>query len=469
MCTMHTCCHKNMVTTAVSLEWKGLYNVYKKNSFRSSFGGIVDMSLIIRNAKIRGYAELQDICISGEKILKIVSSKNNSDFDGKIVDVQGCYVYPSFVNAHFHLDKVLMTDSATEDSTYIGGKEVGGLSVAKEKLTAKDVIRRGEKIIELAMSSGTTYIRSNVDIDPIVGFRALEGVLELQDKYSDKLYIELVAFPQEGFSSSPKVKNMLEEALKMGVEIIGGKPASDPMDKKGHIDTLIELAKKYDRDLDIHIDTDMNLDYNNNVSRHKDGKLYPNDLEVVYLAEQVIEHGLEGNVTVGHLVALDCLKPQLRSNVIELLVKAKINVVTCPTVSLYEMGRDDSYNTRRGVTNVKELMKSGVNTAYGTDNVGDAFNIFASADMMMHGIITAMTCHMKTAKEIETIMDMSTIIPAKIMKLHDYGLKAGGDASLIVFDGNDFYDIFVNNKIRKQVYSKGKLVAINWHGHMLVP
>ena len=427
------------------------------------------MNFVIRNAQIHGHNELQDIYVSGEKITKIVSSKDNQDLNQEVIDVEGCWVYPPFVNSHFHLDKVLMIHSATEESRYIGGKEVGGLSVAKENLTAEDVIQRGEKIIAAALSTGTTYIRSNVDIDPIVEFRALEGVLPLKERYADKIFIELVAFPQEGFFSDPKVRNMVEEALKMGVEIIGGKPASDPSDKKKHMDILIELAEKYDRDIDVHIDTDYYIDYNSNTSKHKDGKEYPDDLEVVYLAEKVIEHGLEGKAVVGHLVALDCLKPELRDNVIDLLVRAKISVIVCPTVCLYEMGRDDPFNVRRGIAPVKELLKAGVCTAYATDNIGDAFNIYASADMLMHGIITAMTCQFKTAKEIQTVMDMGTINPAKIMKLENYGLRPGGDASFVVYDGTDFYDVFVNNKVRKQVYSKGKLVAVNWAGRMIVP
>lgn len=427
------------------------------------------MTFVLRNAQIPNFTGLHDIFVSEEKIIKIVDSNRWDNSVSNTIDAGGCWVYPSFVNCHFHLDKVLMTESATEESRYIGGKEVGGLSVAKENLTVSDVVRRGEKMLESVIASGTTYIRTNVDIDPIVEFRALEGVLQLREKYSDKIFIELVAFPQEGFLSDNRIKDMLEESLRMGLEVIGGKPASDPSDKKKHIDILIELAEKFRRDIDVHIDTDMYIDYNSNVSRHKDGKLYPEDLEVVYLAEKVIEHGLEGMATVSHMVALDCLKPELRNNVIELLLKAKMAVVTCPSVSLYEMGRDDPFNTRRGVTNVRELLNAGVTTAYATDNVGDAFNIFASADMMMHGIITAMTCQMKTASDIQTVMNMGTIFPAKIMKLKNYGIHAGGDASFVVYDGNDFYDIFVNNRIRKQVYSKGKLVAINWHEQILIP
>lgn len=427
------------------------------------------MSFAIRNAQIRGYADLQDIHVTGEKITTIVNSSSNSEIQGRVIDVDGSWVYPAFVNCHFHLDKVLMTDSATEESKYINGKEVGGLSVSKEKLTSKDVIQRGEKILDLAIASGTTYIRTNVDIDPIVEFRALEGVLELKQKYENKILIELVAFPQEGFLGDSRVKEMIEEALKLGVEVIGGKPASDIQDKKKHMDILINLAEKFNRDIDVHIDTDIYIDYNSNISKHKDGKFYPDDLEVVYLAEKIIEHGLEGKCVVGHLVALDCLEPHLRTNVIDLLKRASISVVTCPSVSLYEMGRDDPYNTRRGVTNVRELLKAGVVTAYATDNVGDAFNIYASSDMMMHGIITAMACQMKTAKEIETIMDMGTILPAKIMKLENYGLQPGCEASFIVYDGIDFYDIFVNNNNKRQVYSKGKLVSLSWGGHMIVP
>jgi cytosine/adenosine deaminase-related metal-dependent hydrolase len=76
---------------------------------------------------------------------------------------------------------------------------------------------------------------------------------------------------------------------------------------------------------------------------------------------------------------------------------------------------------------------------------------------------------MKTVNDIQTVMDMGTLNPAKIMKINDYGLNVGCNANLNVFDGTDFYDIFVNNKIRKQVYSFGNLVAVSWCEQMIVP
>jgi cytosine deaminase len=68
---------------------------------------------------------------------------------------------------------------------------------------------------------------------------------------------------------------------------------------------------------------------------------------------------------------------------------------------------------------------------------------------------------MKTVAEIQTVMDMGTLNAAEIMKLKDYGLKPGCDASFMVFEGSDFYDSFVNIRQPKLVFRSGRLVARN--------
>ena len=79
---------------------------------------------VVRRAKIKGYEPLQDIVISEGYIKQIVPSTQSPSPELRQFDVEGRWVYPSFVNAHIHVDKALMTWAATEKSIYIDGHSV---------------------------------------------------------------------------------------------------------------------------------------------------------------------------------------------------------------------------------------------------------------------------------------------------------------------------------------------------------
>lgn len=414
----------------------------------------------VTGARVRGFDGLQDIVVSKKTISEISPARKNSTTALKCIDAEGGWVYPSFVNCHTHLDKALMTWAANDKSQYVGGKEIGSMAVVKQGLTPANVVERGSKVIEAALSTGTTFIRTHVDIDPIVQLKGMEGVLRLKERYADYLQIQIAAFAQEGFEYDPKMKDLMRESVRMGAEVVGGKPTSDA-DWKKHIDILFDIAKEFNCEVDVHVDTNIEKDYQKDVSVHADGRRYPNELEGVYLAEKTIDLGMQGHVIASHLCALDCLEPALRDNVIELLAKAEIGVITMPSVCLYIVARGDTHKVRRGCAPARELLKGGVCTAYATDNLGDAFNLYSNPNMLVNGWLASMMYRMKTVDDIQTVMDMGTLKPAKLMKLKNYGLRPGCDASFMVFQGTDFYDVFVNNRAPKLVFHSGRLTVTN--------
>jgi len=415
--------------------------------------------LAVTSARVRGFDGLQDVIIRDRKIADISSAGKNSTSAVQQIDAEGGWVYPSFVNCHTHLDKALMTWAA-ERSQYVGGKEIGSMAAVKRGLTADNVVERGSKVVEAAITTGTTHIRTHVDVDPIVELRGMEGVLQLKERFSNHVQIQIAAFAQEGFEYAPTMKDLMREAVRMGAEVVGGKPTADTNWRK-HIDVLFDIAEEFHCELDVHADTNIEKDYAKDVSEHSGERVYPNELEAVYLAQRAIDRGMQGHVTASHLCALDCLQPALRDNVIGLLAEAKIGVITMPSVCLYTIARGDTHNIRRGCAPARELLRAGICTAYATDNIGDAFNLYSNPNMLANGWLAAMTYQMKTVAEIQTVMDMGTLNAAEIMKLKDYGLKPGCDASFMVFEGSDFYDSFVNIRQPKLVFRSGRLVARN--------
>ena len=81
-------------------------------------------------------------------------------------------------------------------------------------------------------------------------------MLELREELKDKVDIQIVAFPQQGMYSYKGGRELVEEALKMGADVVGGIPHYEPAREFGEksIHEAVKLALKYDKLIDIHCD-----------------------------------------------------------------------------------------------------------------------------------------------------------------------------------------------------------------------
>ena len=95
--------------------------------------------------------------------------------------------------------------------------------VRKEFLTIEDVKTRARKAITWQVANGIQFIRTHVDTtDP--SLTAIKAMVELREELKDYVTIQIVAFPQEGILSYPNGLELLEEALKLGADVIGAIP-----------------------------------------------------------------------------------------------------------------------------------------------------------------------------------------------------------------------------------------------------
>lgn len=66
---------------------------------------------------------------------------------------------------------------------------------------------------------------------------------------------------------------------------------------------------------------------------------------------------------------------------------------------------------------------------------------------------------MMTPQDRETIYNMITVNPARMLHVKDYGLAVGNEANLVVLDADDMYEAFTYQPEASHVIRKGKLVA----------
>ncbi|MEQ9349386.1 MAG: amidohydrolase family protein, partial [Alphaproteobacteria bacterium] len=191
------------------------------------------MDRIIRNARIGTDATrpLVDIAIADGRIAAIAP---NLAADGPQHDAAGRYVSPGFVESHIHLDKSCILDRCASERGDLQ-EAIGEVAKAKKGFTAEDVQTRARRTLEKCILQGATHMRTQLEVDPAIGLRGLDGVLPLIDEYRWAIDMEICVFPQEGLLNNPGTDDLMVEALKRGCRVVGAAPYTDS-DPAGQID-----------------------------------------------------------------------------------------------------------------------------------------------------------------------------------------------------------------------------------------
>jgi cytosine deaminase len=396
--------------------------------------------ILVKNAITRKLpGKPVQIGIQGGKIVKVAESVAG---DAKqTIDAAGHLVTESFVNGHLHLCKVytlaMMDDEALGAYT---GESMGGAMTAielaakvKEKYDEKWIIENVRKAVNLAVRFGNTHIRAFADTDTTGKLEGVKALIKAREEFKDRVEIQVVAFPQDGVVRDPGAEDYVEQALKLGADVVGGIPWIEytETDEQEHIDRMFRLAKKYNKDVSMLIDDA--------------GDATLKTLEM--LAVKTIKEGWEGRVTVQHARAM-ALYPEPYYRKIEyLLKKGRIGVVSDPqTGPLY--------------ARVKSLYKAGVSIALGQDDIADAYYPFGRNNMLEIAFLAAHLMWMTGRDELEILYDLITTNAAKALGIKDYGLKEGCDADLVVLDAGSVWEAIWNHEAPLHVIKDGKEITV---------
>lgn len=359
----------------------------------------------------------------------------------RAVECGGRVITSGLVEAHIHLDKVLLSERAPSvEGTLAEAIRVTG--EAKRHFTVEDIRARARAVLDMAVRHGTIAMRSHVEVDPIVGLKGLEALVPLKREYASALDLQLCAFAQEGILQAPGTEDLLAEALRRGADVVGGCPYNDT-DPHAQIDIIFRLAKEFDVDADFHVDF---FDE-------------PQHLHVRYIAEQTMRHGWQGRVAVGHLTELAALLPEEQDPIIRALYEAGIGVIVLPATDLYLMGRRDVRNVRRGLAPVKRLLAAGVPVAAASNNVRNAFTPVGTADLTLMGYLLTVGAHMGTRQEIQQALAMVTEYPARILRLPDYGVAVASHADLVVWEAERPEEIITALAPPRLVVKRGRITV----------
>lgn len=346
---------------------------------------------------------------------------------GEEIDLGGRLVVPPYVDPHLHLDYVYT--ARNEGAANTSGTLFEGIARwhdVKKTQTLEDVRERALKGIREEVSKGVQFIRTHIDVcDPQL--TGLKAMLEIREQLKDNVTIQIVAFPQEGMYAYKGGDELVEEALKMGADCVGGIPHFEWAREFGEksVRRTVELAEKYGKLIDVHCD-----ETDDPMSRF-----------VELLNALVMIEGIGDRTTASHTCSFGSADNAYAHRMMGLFQKSGMHFIANPTENAYLQGRQDSYPKRRGLTRVKEMWESGINVCFGQDSINDPWYPVGNGNMMNildNGIHLA---HIMSFDELDRCLDLITHNGAKTLDVEDqYGIEEGKPANFLVLDADSPFE-----------------------------
>lgn len=399
--------------------------------------------LVIRSALMDG--KPIDIAVADSKIISIEESIREKGL--MEYDASSKMISPPYIESHVHLDTTLTAGEPkwNESGTLFEGIETW--SLRKQMLTASDVESRASALLRWQAVQGVLFVRTHVDItDP--NMTALKAMVEVKNKFKGLVDVQIVAFPQEGILSYPKGPELMEEALRLGADVVGGIPHYEFTRDLGtqSIKFIFDLAEKYGKPIDIHCD-----EIDDPQSRN---------LEIV--AYEAISRSMGPLVTASHTTAFGSYDNSYAFKLMGFLRKAQINFVSNPLVNITLQGRADSYPKRRGTTRVKELWQNKLNVSLGYDDIMDPWYSLGTGNMLQPAHMAVHVCQMTGRDEVTACFDMVTENAARTLNIENcYGLEVGKPADFIIIDAKDKWDAIRTMAQTLLVVKSGQIIARN--------
>lgn len=392
---------------------------------------------VFTNAKLTDGA-LHDIHVENGRITAIEAA-GSVGASATVIDIAGDLLVPSFVEGHIHLD-----------TSFYGGKWVphrpctNGFDVhervafqAENMAKAEPMAERARNQLDLCIANGTTQMRSHVMVDGSVGLKSLETILAVREEYKDIIDIQLVAFPQSGILKSPGTPELLDAAIGLGADLVGGlDPASFDRDVNGHLDVVFGVAEKHGVDIDIHL--------------HDAGSMGAFTIEEI--CDRTVALGMQGHVAVSHAYGLGDLAPDAARKIAAKIAKSGVSIMT---------NAPGNHN----FPPVALLRHEGVTVFSGSDNIRDSWWPYGDGDMLHRAEIIGYRSGFYTDEELAAAFEIVTAAGAKALRLEGYGIEIGAKADFVTLAAEHVPEAVIAFPKGRRIYKAGRLVAEN--GKML--
>lgn len=394
------------------------------------------LDLVIRAARLAHSPEAPPVDI-GVAAGRIVALEPAIVSDAPAYDAAGLLTCAGLIETHIHLEKSRIADRCAPETGRLP-MAMERVSAVKQSFTEEDVYRRAARTLEGCIGFGTTRLRPHVELDGGVELRTFDAITALKRDYAWAVDMEICVFPQEGLINNPRADQLIVEALKRGARVIGAAPNYDA-DHAAHIHRVFDLAREYDVDIDMHLDSGNS----------------PEEMDIHLVCELTGKYKLGGRVAIGHGCKYSTMKVEAFHALADRIAAAGVAVTSLPATDLFMQGRDQTDNVRRGVVDVNALVTRGVNCSLSTNNVLNPFTPLGDCSLIRMANLQANVCQVGRADQLRECFAMLTERSARLMNLRDYGIAVGNPADIVVIDAQTPEQAVAENAMPLAVYKRG--------------
>ncbi len=384
--------------------------------------------LLLRNVRPMGGAAT-DVLVLGGRFAAGPAPEGIAVEDGA-----GLLLLPGFVEGHTHLDKTVFHEPDWLVNE-VGPRIIDKIDTEREwrARTGHDAGAASLAMARAFLAAGTTRIRSHVDVDTSGGTGHVERVLETRAAMAGLQDIQIVAFPQSGILGRQGTESLLDAALALGADIVGGlDPCAIERDPVRHLDIVFGLAEKHGKPVDIHL--------------HEQGSMGAFSLELIL--ERTRALGMQGQVVVSHAFCLGDLTERERDALLAQMAELGVAIATTAPAS-------------RPVPLVAPCRAAGVTIFGGNDGIRDTWTPYGSPDMLERAMLIGLRNNFRRDDEIALAFDCVSGAGAEGCGFEGYGLAPGARADLVLVDARTLAEAVVVRPARRLVVAGGRIVARN--------
>ncbi|MBD8652170.1 amidohydrolase family protein [Rhizobium sp. CFBP 13726] len=375
---------------------------------------------------------LRDIHVESGRISAIEAAGSVTP-SAEVIDIGGELLVPGFVEGHIHLDTSFYGDKWMPHRPCTNGFDVQERVTfqAENMAAAAPMDKRARDQLDLCIANGTLSMRSHVMVDGAVGLKSLETILAVREDYRDVIDIQLVAFPQSGILRSPGTPALLDEAIGLGADLVGGlDPASFDRDVTGHLDVVFGVAEKHGVDIDIHL--------------HDAGSMGAFTIEEI--CARTVALGMQGHVAISHAYGLGDLGADAARKIAATIAKSGVSIMT---------NAPGNHN----FPPVALLRREGVTVFSGSDNIRDSWWPYGDGDMLHRAEIIGYRSGFYTDEDLKAVFDIVTSESAKALRIESYGIEIGAKADFVTLSAANIPEAVVAFPGNRRVFKGGRVVA----------
>ena len=347
-----------------------------------------------------------------------------------VIDGGGWLALPGMIDGHVHLDKTL---TGLPWMPYPAGPSRASRIATERGLRSKlpPPAERASNLVRQAVAAGTTAFRTHADIGPDIGLRHVEALLEVKAAFAHAADFQIVAFPQYGVLAAPGTFELMDEALAMGADVVGGiDPIVQDGDLDGQLDLLFRLAEKHGAGIDPHI--------------HDPGA--SGVTEIGALAERTRAAGLEGCVTVSHGFCLGACPDDVFERLAGAMAENGMSLVT------HGGGASP-------LPPVKRLRERGVEVFVGNDDVRDTWAPYGNGDLLIRTMLLSWRSGFRADGDLAIAFDCATAAARRVFGHDDRGIEVGAPADLFTVRAETLGEAVAQHPPRGLVFKRGRLVG----------